>query len=324
MLAGLGVVQVGLGTSLQEARLRQDLTLEDAERATKVRRVFLEALEAEQYHLLPAKLFTQGFVRVYARYLGLDPRPLLLLLPAESTPPFLPARQTSASFASLRSWLLALAGLLVGALVGLYLFQETSTPARPVEPLVVALQVTAIPSQRALAPRSGSLPVPTASPVPRTPTAVPPTVTTPPTPSVSVSSVRGMVLSQAVATLQAQGLKVLSEEGWSSEVATGVVAAQKPAPGEPLQPGGTVTVVVSKGPDGLLVPNVAGRKEAEARKLLSEAGLLPARYANYQGRADLPGDVLNQVCIGCILSSTPHPGEQVPPGAEVFLAVRKE
>ena len=324
MLAEQGVVPVGLGTSLQEARLRQDLTLENAERATKVRRVFLEALEAERYDLLPAKVFTQGFVRVYARYLGLDPRPLLLLLPPDAVPPFLPPRRTSVSPASLRSWLVALAGMLVGPLVGLYLSQETTTPIRSVEPLVVALQVTATPSHQTAASLSGSLSVPTASPASPTPTAVPPTATPTPIPFISVSSVRGMALSQAVQALQGLGLKVVTEERWISDLAKGMVAAQQPAPGERLQSGATVTVVVSKGPEGLSVPNMTGRREAEARKLLSEAGLLPSRYANYQGRADLSEDVLSQVCIGCVLSAAPHPGEQVPPGTEVFLAVRKE
>src|SRR6266516_6761141 len=62
-----------LGETLRQARLDRGASLVDAERDTRVRRKYLEALEAEDYASLPALVHTRGFIRVYARYLGLDP-----------------------------------------------------------------------------------------------------------------------------------------------------------------------------------------------------------------------------------------------------------
>ena len=59
----------GLGDALREAREHHDITLDEAEAATKVRKPFLAALEAERFDLLPARVYTQGFVQLYARYL---------------------------------------------------------------------------------------------------------------------------------------------------------------------------------------------------------------------------------------------------------------
>ena len=73
----------GLGDALREAREHHDITLDEAEAATKVRKPFLAALEAERFDLLPARVYTQGFVQLYARYLNLDAQPLLALLPSE-------------------------------------------------------------------------------------------------------------------------------------------------------------------------------------------------------------------------------------------------
>lgn len=61
-----------IGTSLREARLRQGLELTDAETATKVRARYLQALEEEQFGVLPSPTYVKGFLRNYAEYLGLD------------------------------------------------------------------------------------------------------------------------------------------------------------------------------------------------------------------------------------------------------------
>ena len=61
-----------IGTSLREARLRQGLDLLDAETATKIRSKYLQALEDEQFDVLPAPTYVKGFLRNYAEYLGLD------------------------------------------------------------------------------------------------------------------------------------------------------------------------------------------------------------------------------------------------------------
>ena len=61
-----------LGDELRDARQKRDLTLPDVERRIHIRQKYLEALEGGQVVLLPSPPQTRGFLRNYARFLGLD------------------------------------------------------------------------------------------------------------------------------------------------------------------------------------------------------------------------------------------------------------
>ena len=61
-----------IGTSLREARNRQQLDLSEVEQGTKIRARYLQALEEESFDALPAQTYIKGFLRTYADYLGLD------------------------------------------------------------------------------------------------------------------------------------------------------------------------------------------------------------------------------------------------------------
>jgi cytoskeleton protein RodZ len=61
-----------IGSSLREARIRQELDFPEIEQATKIRVKHLQALEEEQFELLPGQTYVKGFLRTYAEYLGLD------------------------------------------------------------------------------------------------------------------------------------------------------------------------------------------------------------------------------------------------------------
>ncbi len=58
---------------LLEARERKGVDLLRAERDTKIRSRYLAALEQGNYAELPGAVYTKGFLRNYALYLGLDP-----------------------------------------------------------------------------------------------------------------------------------------------------------------------------------------------------------------------------------------------------------
>ena len=66
-----------LGGQLRAERERRGAVLEQVSEATKIRKTYLEALEAHDWKALPADVFTRGYVRTYAQYLGLDPEHLL-------------------------------------------------------------------------------------------------------------------------------------------------------------------------------------------------------------------------------------------------------
>ena len=57
---------------LYEARERKGVDLYRAERDTKIRARYLDALERGDYKELPGAVYTKGFLRNYALYLGLD------------------------------------------------------------------------------------------------------------------------------------------------------------------------------------------------------------------------------------------------------------
>jgi len=62
-----------LAERLYAARERKGVDLYRAERDTKIRARYLDALERGDYKALPGAVYTKGFLRNYALYLGLDP-----------------------------------------------------------------------------------------------------------------------------------------------------------------------------------------------------------------------------------------------------------
>lgn len=61
------------GAWLRREREMREITLREISDATKISLRYLEALEEERFELLPAQVFARGFLRQYARYVGLDP-----------------------------------------------------------------------------------------------------------------------------------------------------------------------------------------------------------------------------------------------------------
>src|SRR6266545_6669249 len=66
-----------LGERLVAARERKGVDLYRAERDTKIRMRYLTALERGDDRDLPGAVYTKGFLRNYATYLGLDPGEIL-------------------------------------------------------------------------------------------------------------------------------------------------------------------------------------------------------------------------------------------------------
>ena len=67
----------GIGEALRAARRQQGRSLADAAAATRVRESYLAALEEEEFAALGGDVYVKGFLRSYARFLGLNPEPLL-------------------------------------------------------------------------------------------------------------------------------------------------------------------------------------------------------------------------------------------------------
>jgi cytoskeleton protein RodZ len=91
-----------LGERLRKARQEQKRTVADVTRETKISGWVVEALEANELHARMSPIYVRGFVTTYAKFLKLDPAPLLAeLAPAQpvqepaaapTLPPPAPAR----------------------------------------------------------------------------------------------------------------------------------------------------------------------------------------------------------------------------------------
>src|SRR5690242_5136104 len=69
---GNGPAMGAFGDRLRREREMRGITLEEITESTKISRRHLEALEGEHFDQLPGGVFNKGFVRAYARFLGID------------------------------------------------------------------------------------------------------------------------------------------------------------------------------------------------------------------------------------------------------------
>lgn len=70
-------MSTGIGETLVAARRQQGVALSDAAAETRVRESYLAALEEEDFAALGGDVYVKGFLRSYARFLRLDPEPLI-------------------------------------------------------------------------------------------------------------------------------------------------------------------------------------------------------------------------------------------------------
>jgi cytoskeleton protein RodZ len=62
-----------LGQKFRKAREAKELSFDDVSNVIKISPRMLKAIEEEQYDQLPGGVFNKGFIRAYAKHLGLDP-----------------------------------------------------------------------------------------------------------------------------------------------------------------------------------------------------------------------------------------------------------
>lgn len=170
--------QASIGQSLRSARDMQGLTLDEVATRLRLMRRQVEAMEADDFESLGQTVFARGFVRNYARLLGLAPDGLLARMegaPVDAAPvshvePPLP-----------RSWLtspwlilLLLGVLLVVAVpVALYLWLNSDAEDSPNRRAPVAqTQPVAAPAPGAILPAVVSPGSPAANVVPAVPAPV--------------------------------------------------------------------------------------------------------------------------------------------------------
>lgn len=267
-----------LGTLLTRAREARGLTLEDAERDTRISKRYLQALEDEEFEVIPAPVYARGFLRSYSQYLGIDPQETMLLFPRDEDElaqagARKPTMQdpVSAVGPARPAWRRPPGGRqsaatppghemayepTIGVDIGVPARRIKTDPAAQTRTLTVAvIAIGVIVGVLVLAflisalggddPAGG----PTDFSTPENGGTAEPTAT-PTTPSGSLSgvvpSVVGMDVSLATATLQSAGYTVNELREASTQPADTVID-QSPAANSSLTPGQSVTIVVSTG-----------------------------------------------------------------------------
>ena len=66
-----------IGNTLREARVRRNLTLQQVEEDIKIRVKYVQAMENEDWDVMPGVTYVKGFLRTYSTYLGLDPEVII-------------------------------------------------------------------------------------------------------------------------------------------------------------------------------------------------------------------------------------------------------
>lgn len=72
-----------VGDILQKRRLEKNLTLEDVEKRTKIRKKFLQAIEESNYGLFTSSTYLRGFIKNYSDYLNLPTNEILAIFRRE-------------------------------------------------------------------------------------------------------------------------------------------------------------------------------------------------------------------------------------------------
>lgn len=140
-----GQEPLGIGERLRNAREARGLTLTAAEALTRIRSVYLQALEEEQFDRLPGPAYRRGYLRTYAFALGLPAGELMEMYPAAfgasprpvftTTPAQIPIRPTTPP-SRLRRLVMYVGGAIVAVvlILGFIGYQQLRQFAQPVPP----------------------------------------------------------------------------------------------------------------------------------------------------------------------------------------------
>lgn len=130
-----------------------------------------------------------------------------------------------------------------------------------------------------------------------------------------VPAVIGKSESEARAALERAGLDVRSvRRQFSETVDHGAVVSTDPGTGERIRGNGSVTLVVSRGPEVVRVPPVKGRTLADAERELERVGLAPGMVTR-EFNATVPQ--------GSVVRTEPEAGVRRGPESAVALVVSK-
>lgn len=214
-----------LGETLRRARSAKGITFEDAERVTRIPRKYLEALELENFGILPAPVYARGFLRSYAGYLGLDANDLLPFFPVGHVEE--PRLDPLPEMNEPRTWNLngivavGVVGMLILLVFGLYAVgNEKST----------AFDEVGQQTNNAPLTNDDTTGIDTA----------------PVGPAAALPDLVGLTVDEAITHIEATGASYIVVGDSTGDVPAGQVISQDPAPGTEVGPGDLAQITVAQ------------------------------------------------------------------------------
>ena len=131
--------------------------------------------------------------------------------------------------------------------------------------------------------------------------------------SVPVPDVSGKSSDDATSKLEAEGFKVSTDYKYSDTVAQGKVVETSPSAGTSAQKGETVTIYLSRGPEGTEMPNLIGQTEEQAKSTLNSMGCSVNVNTEYNTTQE----------AGKVVGQSIDPGVRVTSGTTVTIAISK-
>ena len=128
---------------------------------------------------------------------------------------------------------------------------------------------------------------------------------------ISVPDVTNLEVAQARQIIAAAGLRIGEVDTVPNAAEAGVVVATRPAMGTTRPTGSNISLVVSKGPADIRVPDLVGLEQEEARRRIEGAGLRVGKISNRSGRGR----------SGLVLEQRPAPGVMSPHEGRVDLVI---
>jgi beta-lactam-binding protein with PASTA domain len=130
----------------------------------------------------------------------------------------------------------------------------------------------------------------------------------------TVPDVRGQTVEAAEVAAEEAGLRLtLAPQEFSSNVPAGHVIRQTPAQGSEVDEGSKLSVVLSRGPQLVELPNVRGQPEVRARETLDNMGLGVTVERAYH----------DQIPRGDVIDQNPRAGTTIEVGKTVTLVISR-
>lgn len=126
---------------------------------------------------------------------------------------------------------------------------------------------------------------------------------------IQMPRVTGLTRDRAEGRLEGLGLEVETSTRLDDAVEEGLVTSQSPAPGADINPGWTVQIVVSSGPEEVELEDLSGRSVGEATGLLQESGF----------EVVVEQESSEEIEAGLVIRMDPPGGTSVEPGSRVTL-----